>query len=160
MTIADLLDSPAFTEFEEGIARRFGLKRLIGNARVRELAEGEIAQSPYDLHQIAEFMANRPDGFDRFAQAWYLDSQQSDDGEEHNPEEGNQQEDIPPPKLTGICEGFTITYLLFFLHARHLPKELKAWIKTRRIPAAPKVAKDVQRVYQACLSPAEGATLD
>lgn len=154
MSIAGLLDDDDFSEFEEGIARRLRLKRLVGNARVRELAQQEIAQSPYSLEQIAEFMAQRPAGFDRFAIEWYLDSNQRDYGEEHNPLEGNQQEDLPPPQLTGICEGFTITYLLFFLHARDLPKELKAWIKLRRIPSAPKVARDVQRVYQSCLPPA------
>ncbi|WP_338688658.1 hypothetical protein [Haloferula helveola] len=148
MHIADLLDDDHFTQFEERLSEQFGLERFVGDSIVRDLLQKEIEDSRFNLEQLAIYFARRTEHFDRFAREWYRDASGTDYGEEFDPVEGDQQDRRTGREVIGISEGFTISYLLLFLYGTEYPRELEGWIRTRRIPAASHVARDVRRVIR------------
>jgi hypothetical protein len=134
---------------EKRLSARFGLDLYPAEERLMELLVEEVQQSDFSLDEIlGEFEANS-ERIVEFGGRWYADCNKHDYGEEWSPEEGNQQEGMPPPETIGICQGFLVGYTLLFLYAKSKPEALLGFIRRRRVPHAKRVAKDVMRVFDA-----------
>lgn len=159
MTPLDLLALDDWKKMERQVAGWFGLGVSAvepGSVLLRLLEEETQKAEAFTLEDVHALFVEEPEVLRSFGIRWYADCIDHDYGEEWNPEEGNQQEDMPPGKTVGMSGGFLMGYAFLLLYARHKPELLQGYIKARRIPAAVKVTRDVKRVYAATLAGRKG----
>ncbi len=147
MDLEFIKQSP-WSDAEQQIAKRFGLKVCPITERMSELNAKDIAASDFSYDSVQEAFANEHRVITEFGGRWYADCMGHDYGEEWDPEEGNQQDFDPDIKLHGLGQGFIIKYTLFYMYAKDKPEGLLDYLKRLRIPHARNVARDIMRVYK------------
>jgi hypothetical protein len=151
MNIDFIRDDADWCEAEARLAKRFGLNICPTTPRGLELIAQEVERSEFQPKEILDEFKNDRVRLHEFCARWYADCMGHDYGEQWNPEEGNQQDDLSPAKTDGMSQGFMVGYTAFYLYAKRNPAALADYVKRRRIPAARKVARDILRVFAATM---------
>jgi hypothetical protein len=95
MNIKFIRDNADWCEAETRLARRFGLRICPTTPRGLELIGKEVELSEFQPQEIFAELQKDRDRLLEFCARWYADCMGHDYGEEWNPEEGNQQDDLP-----------------------------------------------------------------
>ncbi|MDQ8182718.1 hypothetical protein [Pelagicoccus sp. SDUM812005] len=147
----EFIKSKVWQEAENEIASIFKYKICPMCDVTASARKEEMELSGFSTETIIEEFKRDERIIKRFSQNWLINCKRKNYGDEWNPEEGNQQEDINA-KLVGIGEGFLLIHMLFYLHAKLKPDSLLDFLKKRRIPHAKKTAKDIVKVFNESLN--------
>lgn len=143
----DFLKTEEWISIHNEIALTFHLK-IEHHPKIREVIQKNIAISDFSINDIKSEFMNSKQSIRTFSKLWYNDCNKHEYGEEWDPFEGNQQPENEKSVVTGIGEGFLITYILFFLYAKYKDMLLPAYLKRIKMPYSKKVYKDIVRVFK------------
>jgi hypothetical protein len=136
-------------QLETQVATTLRLDVLPADSTIKRLLLAEISQAGIPIGDVRAALVSKKDQLVNFGVRWNHLCRQRDYGEEHDPEEGDQQDGDRREAVVGISEGFGITYALFVIHAAIGKKDLVSYLRRRRIPHAKNTAADILSLTKA-----------
>jgi len=146
--VLKLLKNPRLVALEKKVAKAVS-SRVVDPAPEITVPENlkELELLGLPRTQLEQFFDARPPVAPLFSIALFKGEDMVPHEEEHNPSEGNQQDDDDCEESDiGLCHGFVLThlcYLSFLLNERHA--ELVAFLKACRVPKAERYAKRLKK---------------
>lgn len=143
-----LLKNPRLVALEKKIAKAVS-SRVVDPAPEITVPENlsELKLAGLGRAQLEQFLESLPALVPRFSIALFKGEDVAPHEEEHNPSEGNQQDDDDYEESNeGLCHGFLLThfcYLSFLLNQRDA--EMLAFLKACRVPKADRYAKRLKK---------------
>lgn len=144
--VIEILNSDALKAVEEPIAAACGFMILRDSMPILiSEAQGELSVCGMSVEEFKKYLAENQSSIVEFALCLLNDKteipvQEFPESEEQDPSEEGQ--------VLGICNGFGITRTIWHQFvSRRSPKELRAFLKNRRIPHHTKYAKQLESIY-------------
>lgn len=144
--IFSLLDSEELRAIEEPIAKSQNLKIIYDKSAASiNLIAAELSVCGMTTDQLFKYMQDNRDQIVRLALKINEDLKDTD--EEEFPE-GEEQDPSEITEVLGFASGFGLSHAIYhnFLSNRS-GKELRAFLKNRRIPSHTKYAKAIEKVF-------------
>jgi hypothetical protein len=146
--VVAILDSVSLRSIEEpiAIAHRLPILRDKSAASISYI-QGELSVCGMTTEELDRYMRDNGDMIVRLALLMRQDIPNTD--EEEYPE-GEEQDPSSEGVVLGLSNGFGLTHAIYhnFL-SRRTGKELRAFLKNRRIPYHAKFAKQLESVFKA-----------
>ena len=137
--VADLVASQVLNSVEQPIADSVGLKILEPSDLTLTWTKGELSVGGIPFDEFEDYLRSNRENLIDFGIAILRD--QHELGDEYP--EGEEQDPPGDSETLGLSAGFGITHAIYFHYTfDRTAKELRAYLKNRRIPHRAKYAKD------------------
>lgn len=144
-----LLKSEALAAVEQPLAAALKAEIIYDNSTTNlSLIRGEISVCGLTAGQIETYLLEQRDSVIRFATRLLQDVEANEDAEEYPEGEEPDPDDEDESEELGYANGFGITMAIYrnFL-ANRSSKDLRAYLKNRRIPQHTKFAKQLEIIF-------------
>lgn len=136
--VVELVGSPTLNSVEQPIADTVGLKILEPSALTLSWTMGELSVGGIPVDEFEDYLESNRKNLIAFGIEILRD--EHDLGEEYP--EGEEQDPPGDRKTLGLGAGFGITHAIFFHYTfDRTAKELREYLKNRRMPHRAKYAK-------------------
>jgi len=147
--VIELLNSEALAAVEKPLATALKAEIIYDNSTASlSLIRGEISVCGLTTGQLENHLLEQRDSVIRFATRLLQDEEANEDAEEYPEDEEPDPDDDDEDEELGCANGFGITMAIYhnFL-ANRTTKDLRAYLKNRKIPQHTKFAKQLEEIF-------------